>query len=287
MNKEKFICINGKIITSGKPVISIENRSFRYGDALFETIRIANGKVQFLPEHIKRLKYGMGVLKMNVPAYYSVEYFEREILTLANKNGVGEGGRVRLTIFRNEGGFYSPENNNVSFVMEAVPLAQAGYSLNSTGIVIDIFTGVKKSINILSDLKTANCLCYILAGIYKTENMLDDCIILNVHDNIAEAISSNVFIVKNGCLYTPSLDEGCVAGIMRGQIILIAGKAGIKVNECCLSQEDLSTADEVFLTDAINGIRWVSAYKEKKYVRDISLKLAGYLNKLNFTFASQ
>ena len=275
---EISVIIDGKLIAADTPVISIQNRAFRYADALFETIRIASGKVRFLAEHIKRMKYGMNILKMNIPADYTADYFEREILKLANKNKIGEGGRVRLTVFRNEGGFYTPSNNDVSYILEVASLDEVDYSLNSKGFVIDVFTEVKKPLNKLSNLKTTNCLYYILAGIYKTENTLDDFLILNEKGNIAEAISSNVFVIKNGDLYTPSLEEGCVAGIMRGQIINIAKKNGLKVNECSLTQDDLLIAEEVFLTNAVNGIRWVEIFREKEYNSEISKRLVNVLN---------
>ena len=275
---EISVILDGKLIAADTPVISIQNRAFRYADALFETIRITSGKVRFLAEHIKRMRYGMNILKMNIPADYTVEYFERKILKLANKNKISEGGRVRLTVFRNEGGFYTPSNNDVSYILEVTSLNEVDYSLNSNSFVIDVFTEVKKPLNKLSNLKTTNCLCYILAGIYKTENTLNDCLILNDKGNIAEAISSNVFVIKNGDLYTPSLEEGCVAGIMRGQIINIAKKNGLKVNECSLTQDDLLIAEEVFLTNAVNGIRWVEIFREKEYNSEISKRLVNVLN---------
>ena len=274
MKSSVYIAVNGEIISADSPVISIQNRGFRYGDAIFETIRIAMGKIQFLNEHIKRLKYGMNILKMNIPTDYTVDYFEREILKLANRNKIGEGGRVRLTVFRNEGGYYAPSNNDVSYIIEVTPLNEVGYSLNLNGFTIDVYTEVTKPLNKLSNLKTTNCLCYILAGIYKTENMLDDCLVLNDKGSIAEAISSNIFVVKNGDLYTPSLDEGCVAGIMRGQIISLAKTNGLKVNQCSISEDDLLIAEEIILTNAINGIRWVQAYKQKKYISNTSVRLS-------------
>jgi len=124
---KKFLNINGRIYPANSRLFGTGNRAFRYGDALFETIRIINGEACFLSDHFSRLKYGMTVLKMNIPDFFEELYFENEIKELLVKNGITEGGRVRLTVFRNDGGLYTPETNDVSYVLE-------GYSLNKKSL---------------------------------------------------------------------------------------------------------------------------------------------------------
>jgi branched-chain amino acid aminotransferase len=217
---------------------------------------------------------------MKQPAFLSVTFLEQAIWELAKKNNVLSDGRVRLTIFRNEGGYYVPTNNDVSYLLEVYPLAEKGYILNTKGYTVDLFNDFAKPINKLSALKSANCLIYVMAGIFKTENQLDDCLLQNDKQRIIEGINSNVFFVKSGEIYTASLDDGCVHGVMRKKIIELAKANKMIVHEITVTESQLLSADELFLTNAINGIRWVVAFKQKRYFNDTSKKLLEKLNEL-------
>jgi branched-subunit amino acid aminotransferase/4-amino-4-deoxychorismate lyase len=277
--KDSYCNYNGHLISIYEPVVSFANRAFRYGDALFETIRVVNGKAMFLLDHMRRIKLGMTTLRMNVPPDFNVENISRLIMELIHQNKLENDVRVRLTIFRNEGGFYTPKVNDISFLIETEELnEQGGYTLNEKGYEIEVFHDLKKNKNKLANLKSANALLYVLAGIYKKDIKMDDCIIINEDSNICEAISSNLFIVKNGALYTPALTEGCVDGVMRKQIINIAQQNRILCYEIPLVFNQMMNADEVFLTNAVHGVRWVELYKTKTY----SNKMAIFFNdKLN------
>ncbi len=277
--KDSYCNYNGHLISIYEPVVSFANRAFRYGDALFETIRVVNGRVMFLVDHMRRIKLGMTTLRMNVPLDFNADNITRLILELIKQNNLQNDVRVRLTIFRNEGGFYTPKVNDISFLIETEELdGQGGYSLNEKGIAMEVFHDLKKNKNKLANLKSGNALLYVLAGIYKKDIKMDDCIIINEDSNICEAISSNLFIVKNGALYTPALTEGCVDGVMRKQIINIAQQNRILCYEIPIVFNTIMNADEVFLTNAVHGIRWVELYKTKTY----SNKMAIYFNdKLN------
>ncbi len=277
---QQFINHNGNFLPADQPVVKATNRSFRYGDALFETIRIANFKPQFLKEHLQRLTNGMRVLKMQPNQLFSELFFEQAILELAQKNGVESDGRVRLTVYRNDGGYYAPSDNSVSYLLEVSSLAEKGYTLNQKGYTVDLYTEIKKSLGPLASIKSANSMLYVMAGIFKNANNLDDCILVNDKVSITEAISSNIFAVKNGVLYTSPIEDGCVNGVMRKKIIEIAESNRIAVYELSVMQSVLLGADELFLTNAINGIRWVVAYKQKRYFNTTSKKLTDKLNEL-------
>jgi len=271
---------NGNFILADSPVITANNRSFRYGDALFETIRITNYNPQFLKEHLIRLHAGMDILKMEMNPLLNSTYLEHAILELAQKNNITSDGRARLTVYRNEGGLYAPSDNKVSFLIEVDSLDEIGYTLNSKGYTVDLFTEFKKAQNNLSSIKYANSAIYVMAGIHKVQQQLDECLLLNDKHHIIEGISSNIFAVKNGVLYTPPVADGCVNGVMRKKIIEIAQANKIAVYEISVMQNVLLGADELFLTNTINGIRWVVAYKQKRYFNDTSKKLTEKLNEL-------
>ncbi|MEO6901910.1 MAG: aminotransferase class IV [Bacteroidia bacterium] len=276
----QYINHNGKLLPAIEPVLMVNNRSFRYGDGVFETIRFANNKPQFLAEHLQRIHEAMEVLKMNVNSFIDHTNIYEQIIALAEKNKVGTDARVRFTIYRNEGGLYTPESNDVSYVIEIEALEEQNYVLNLRGYNIDVYTEFKKQKNALSALKSANSSIYVMAGIFKKMHQFDECLILNDNHSIIEAISSNFFAVKNGVLYTPPVNDGCVNGIMRKIIIEIARSNRIAVHEISVMQSVLLGADELFLTNAVNGIRWIVAYKQKRYFNATSKKLIDSLNKL-------
>ena len=129
--------------------------------------------------------------------------------------------------------------------------------MNEKGIRLGIYDEIRKPIFALSNLKTGNALCYIMAGEFSHQNGYDDCLLLNENGNIVEAISSNVFLIKNKVLYTPSSSEGCVLGTMRKAVLQLGDGLVMDVKEKALTLQDLRNADEVFLTNAISGIVWV------------------------------
>jgi branched-chain amino acid aminotransferase len=261
-------------------VFTVNNRAFKYGDALFETIRIINGEPCFLEDHFMRLKKGMKVLKMH-SGVISFNDLKDQIVRLIEKNHIKKGGRIRLTVFRSADGLYTPEGDeSKSYVIEASPLNEDTYLLNDKGVSIDIYSEIKRRRDVLSQIKTTNNIPHVLTGIYKRENNLDDCIVLNDQDRIVEAISSNIFLYKNNNIYTPSLDEGCMDGVMRKQVLKIAKDLNINVFEGMVNGSMLLQADELFLTNAIKGIEWVVAYREKRYFNKATKEILEQLNKL-------
>lgn len=274
-------CIfNGHFISIYEPAISFTNRAFRYGDALFESIRVSNGEIMFLPDHIARIKLGMTVLRMNVPAEFKTENIKEMIQVLLLKNNLKQDARVRLTVLRNEGGYYAPETNDISFLIETETLLHKGYELNQKGLWVDIYAEIRKQINKLSTIKSTNALYYVMAGLAKQSMNLDECFLVNEHGHICEAISSNVFVVKNGSLFTAPLSEGCVAGVMRKQILNIAHHHKILCFENPITVNTLMNGDEIFLTNSIKGVQWVGQFKQKYYTNKMAVFFTEKLNQL-------
>lgn len=276
MSNNLYINFNGFLYLEEEKVFTAKNRGFKYGDALFESIRLINGKPCCLEDHFIRLKKGMAVLKMH-SANISFKDLKDQMIKLIEKNHIKKGGRVRLTVFRSGDGLYTPENEGKSYLIEAVPFKDNDYTLNENGLSIDVYNDLRRHRNILSQIKTTNNIPHVLAGIFTKENDLDDCIILNDQARIVEALSSNIFLYKNNNLYTPSLDEGCMDGIMRKQVLRIAKEMNINVFEGMVNGSMLLQADEMFLTNAIKGVQWVVSYRQKRYfnkaTKGIVLKL--------------
>jgi branched-chain amino acid aminotransferase len=274
-----FVNYNGKVLSESEGVIPVGNRAFQFGDGLFESVRVINGRPCFLDNHLNRLKLGLEALKIKVLPDFSFEHFEQEVLALIDKNGIKQGGRVRITVSRSGKGYYSPHDDaGVDYLIQAVPSEHNYFKLNERGVVLDIFTGMRKQINALSCYKTINCQIYIMASIYAKEHGLDNALLTNDSDIIIEAANSNMFIVSNGVLYTPPLTDGCLGGTMRMEVINTALRHDIKVYETSLRPQNLLVADELFLTNAIQGIQWVSSYRQKRYFNAMSQRITSYLN---------
>ncbi len=280
--KAKYIIHNGEYVNINTFGFYNTNRAFRYGDSLFETMHAYGAKVQFLNDHLSRLTSSMLTLKMEIPQEFSIQYLDLKIHKLLDRNKLYQGARIRFTVFRSDGGFYTPKTNKVSYIIESESISFSHYTLNNKGLQIDLFRKIRKPINLLSGLKSANALIFVMAGIHKKENKLDDCIIINEKGDICEFISSNIFIVKNDCIYTPSLQSGCIPGIIRNQIIKIAENPGFKIFEKNIKSETLSSVDEVFSTNAIQGIQWIGGYKNKRYYNKVSTELIDILNEKTF-----
>lgn len=273
-----FVNNNGEVIPANEYSIKPGNRGFLYGDGLFETVRIFNGKPINFENHFKRLMKGAKGIKMRVPTYFNQQFLLDKVIELIQKSEISEGGRCRISLDRVAGGTYKPESNEVTFFIDVHPMNENEFSLNSKGWEIDVYIDHKKPKNELSNLKTKNGLIYVLASIAAQEKGLDDLLITNTNNGIIEGTSSNLFVVSNGVLYTPGLAEGCLAGTMRMQVINLALENGMKVYECNILPSNLLVADEVFLTNSIKGITWVGGYRTKRYFNNTVRKLVALLN---------
>jgi len=273
-----YVNNNGTIFSNDAPTIHAGNRGHLYGDGVFESIRIMAGKPINLQNHVARMIQGANVLKINTPTHYTAAFFEEKILELIEKSGIKEGGRCRMSIDRATGGAYLPESNDSTFYIEVYPYDVSHFELNAKGLEVDIYRDIKLYKNFLSNYKTKTGIPYVMASISANERGLDDLFLTNDKGNILESGSFNIFIVSNGVLYTPGLEEGCIAGTMRMQIINLAVKNNIKIYECSILPQNLLSADEVFFTNAIRGINWVGAYRTKRYQNNMSRRLVVLLN---------
>jgi branched-chain amino acid aminotransferase len=276
----RYLSYNGEFILSNEFKISPDNRAFNYGDGIFETIRCLNSKPLFFDKHYQRLRNALYELQIDLPSLFSEDFFRNNIYKLLQKNRIYKGARVRLNIFRSEGGLYTPTDNNAEFVMSVKELEDEVFTLNTEGITIDIYDELFKPVNSFSQFKTNNALLYILAAKWKARMNLGDCIIKNQDGFLIEGVSSNVFCVIDNKIITPAVEAGCVNGTMRATIFEIADQLKIPVVETLkLNAKVLSQADEIFFTNAIQGIVWAVSFKERRYFHFVASKLLVGLNK--------
>jgi branched-chain amino acid aminotransferase len=272
-----YISLNGKLLQFDAPVLAISNRSFRYGDALFETIKCVNGVPLFLEAHLQRLYAGMELMEYDWSDQLLKTVLNEEVKRLLLRNRHKDGARLRLTIFRNDGGRYTPETNEISVLLETEQ-DNNSYTLNSDGISLGIYEEVFKPIHTFNNLKSANSLLFVKAGIAKKKLGLDELIILNSKGLVCETISSNIFMVIHNRLVTPPLSEGCLPGVMRQNILALAPTLGLEILETPIGVNALEQAEEVFISNAVNGVQWVKGYQNKRYFHKVAQKVIVELN---------
>ena len=261
---------NGTLLPAGSLILKAPNRGFHYGDGLFETLLVRDGRIRLRAAHFNRLFAGMTRLRYTLLPLFTPEKLEAGILQLCERNGHIDLARVRLTIYRADGGLYDPEDLHPRYLIESWPLNPEDISLNEKGLAIDVYPDGMKPCDALANIKSNNFLVYAVAALYAKEHGLNDCLVRNVHGRLADSTIANLFYRKDRELFTPPLSEGCVAGVMRSFLLSALPNAGFPVYERPVTAEDLLNADEIFLSNAIRGIRWVQTFRTSRYTGDLS-----------------
>lgn len=275
-----MININGTIFEDSKAKLSINNRGFAYGDAVFETIKVNNNKPVFWEAHYFRLMASMRILRMEIPMNFTPEFLETQIQDLVSSMpSKSISNRVKLTVFRNTGGYYTPNSNDVSYIITVSELESDLYQISDDHYEIELFKDYLVSPNLLSTLKTNNKAVNVVGSIFAKENNYHNCLLLNTNKSIIEALNGNVFLVQGNSIKTPPLADGCLKGIVREQLIEIITKSpDYDLIEASVSPFELQKADEIFITNVIQGIVPVTKFRKKVYT---SVTSKAFLKMLN------
>ena len=266
-----MVNFNGTLFPADQTLFKAGNRAFLYGDRLFETIRYQNGKLLFWEDHYFRMMGGACIFRMDIPIHLNIDFFEEQIINTIQASKLADtSARVRLSIFRTDGGFYKPTDRSLEYLIEVEKLDSSDFSLNSKGLEIDVFYDHLKARQTFSNIKGGNSMISVLSSIYADENGLDEAIILNSESHICETTASNIFVVIGDHIYTPALSTGCVDGIIRKQILDHISSWGYILEEKNMKPFELIMANEVFLTNSISGIQWVGGYKNKTYQKEVT-----------------
>lgn len=273
-----MINFNGNIVAQDDNILT-QNRAFLYGDGVFETLKIVNHKILFLEDHYFRLMASMRVVRMEIPMNFTMEYFEQQVLSLANQKNISSSARARITVFRKDGGLYLPKTNEVSFLIHATALESTSYAINTGEYEVDLYKDFYVTKQLLSSIKTTNKMINVTGSIFAHENGLANCLLVNDTKNVVEGLQGNLFMLVGKKLITPPISEGCLNGIMRKQIVALAKKVeGIEVAEEIISPFDLQKADELFLTNVITGIQPITKYRKKEFTSNLAHLLVQKLN---------
>jgi len=270
-----MISINGLIQEESQ--ISIENnRGFLFGDALFDTLIYRNNKFVFLEAHYFRLLASMRQLRMDIPTFFTQDYWEEQVFKTIKANSL-QDSRIRTSVYRASKGLYTPSTNKVHFVIQVTPLIDSSKSIYKLGIYKENFVNTSP----ISNLKTTNRITNVLASIFANENEFDNCLLLNHKKQIAEVNNANIFLVIKNKIITPLLSEGCINGIVRLKLIeLLKKEPNFEIIETTINPFDLLKADEVFISNSVVGIQAITHFKKKIYTTEVSDKLKRKLAEL-------
>ena len=273
-----MIILNGTIETETHALAT--NRGFKFGDAVFETMRINKGKLLYAEDHYFRLMAAMRIMRMEIPMPFTLEFFEAEVVRLVTEKGLEQGAaRARFTVYRDAAGLYTPNHNEVAYLIEASALEHSAYVLQKGDYEVDLYKDFYVSAQLLSTIKTNNKAINVIAGIFAKENELDNCLLLNEKKQVVEALNGNLFLVKGNTIKTPPIEDGCLKGILRKQLIAhIQQNEDLELVEASISPFELQKADELFITNVIQGIVSISKYRKKQFSNAVAELLTETLN---------
>jgi len=256
---------NGSLTSEEDFTLSPDNRAFKYGDGIFDTLKFQDGEICFLEDHYFRLMSSMRMLRMRIPMDFTLDYYQEQIRTTLEANNLDHEGRIRVNVFRKDGGLYTPPSNEINFMIQVSVLPK----FNKQLVEIELFKDFPIASGLLSTIKTNNKMVNVLGSIFAKENDYQNCILINEKKEVVEALNSNIFLIKGKEVLTPSLESGCLNGIIRKRLIQMLKKhENFEVHELSISPFDLLKADEVFLTNSIREIQSVDKYRKKKYGND-------------------
>lgn len=277
-----MVNFNGSLIDSAESFFTSENRGYKYGDALFETLKVVNGKIFFWEDHYFRLMASMRIMRMDIPMNFTMEFLEAEILKTIEANNLSNtSARVRLNVDRGEGGKYLPgKTSKVAFNIVVETFNEPFYSVkDGQTYEVDLYKDFFIAPGLLSGLKNNNKAVQVMGSIYAQENDLENCLVLNTNKSVIEALNGNLFLVKGDKIKTPPLEDGCLKGVMRKQVLEILSKdVNLYTEETSISPFELQKADELFITNVIKGIVPITKYRKKTYGCELAKALTSKLN---------
>ncbi len=276
-----YICLKGEIFPSKFAQLSLGNRAFRFGEGVMEEMRTSGIRVPFFHEHFERLTRALNILGVSYISAFTEDSLLRSVELLIHRKKLYNTNKIKITFWREDDGELLSGKNGVQYLIEAEALEEKSFTLNERGLYADFLPGLYKSKSFLSPFKTTNELFTIQALAYAKREKLGACMICNPEGKIVEEATSNIFFANGKTIYTPAVEAGCVDGIMRKKVLEIADKEGyIIVETDPLPTSFIFEVEEVFLTDDVYGIRWVTGFKHKRFRRKRSVDFVTKLNQL-------
>ena len=268
-----FIDHNGDYVDSAEAILSAENRAFNYGDSIFETVQVNDGQIMFWEDHFNRLSHALSVMDMQLPVFVDWEFLYNSILKLAEKNECLQSSRIKVNVYREGEGRYTPDGRDAAYIIRAYPRTKPESEDFIDDMSVSLFDEVRKPIHPISNFKNGSSMIYILAGLHAKKSGFDDALITNTDGYIVDAVNSSVFIVKNGTVVTSPVEIGCIDGVMRRQVIKVCKEIGISIEIKPVSPDEVADADELFMTNVIQIIKSAKSFNGRGMGSEIGKKI--------------
>lgn len=244
--------------------MGLQNRLFQYNDGAFETLMMERGEVRFLRDHLLRLRKALEVLKLEEPALLQEEQGLREkILEVSALNGLGLSSRVKLKVWRAGKGLFTPERMDPEILVTVQPPVTHPPVIQRAGIC----EGVRNRFTPFSFFKGPYSLHYVMAAIERQEKNLNEIILLDEQGHVSEAGTSNVFWVRGNTLFTPSLETGCIDGVMRVQVQRTCAEEKVPLKTGLFRPEEMLGTEAVF-TSNVTGLYPIAELEGQNFVVD-------------------
>ncbi len=271
-----YIFLNGKIISDTEGHISLKDRGFLYGDGIFETLRSYNGTPFKLAEHLERLH--SSARKLIIPFEYTIKELSKNVKELVKINNISDA-YIRITLSRGIGNIGLGINDNLesTLLIQSKPFMSYEKELYKKGMSLNVSRARRSTSCPISCHKTTNLLTSILLKEEAKEKSAQESIILNTDGYVAECIVSNIFIVDNRKVMTPSLDTNILPGITREIVLDICKDNNISVSEDRFRIETVIKADEVFITNSLMEIMPIAEVEGNKIGKAIPGEITSQL----------
>ncbi len=252
---------DGNLVDLNQIHLDPENRAFQYGDGIFETILFQNGKIRLLEDHLDRIKEGCDAISLELPEYFNSEYLDLQVRILISENELSPTVRIKLMVWRKTGGLYEPEYQTAHHL---ILVRNWVYQTPRVTGRVGFCSRIMNYPSPWSNFKTQSSLPYVLAGIEKKERKLDDIILTDHEGHVSELLYSNIFWIKDHKFYTPSLETGCIRGVMRTFLLRKLRMMNRPVFEVKVPKDLLLDADFVFSAN-VGGLRPVTDIEDQKF----------------------
>lgn len=273
-----YMIFNGRLVKEDEISFPEFSRAVLFGDGIFETMRVHQNHIFFRDHHLERCKNGMGILGLKSGTLDLAE-LDAHINILSEALNISSM-RVRLTIFRIGAGFYKPASGGYSWMLQAEEINGPQYKLNTEGLNVGVSSATILCKHQTSECKTISALNYVIAARECEQLGYDDLVINDVNGTPSEAISSNIYFLQGNELLTPDTASGCVKGVIRSVLFNHLTEIGITLRACQITPEIIDRSKSMYLTNTVNGIRWVSEFDGKTYDEGPCLNILNLLNKL-------
>ncbi len=268
-----LLFLDGQFYRDDKAIAGAHSRALRYGDGLFETMICVQGRIPLEELHYERLFQGMHLLGFDTGSVVQPAYFREKIRQLLHRNGQEHAARIRLMVMRGDGAPFDIHHQYPHHLVQTEPLPAAHLHWQENGYELGFHHLARKSMDALANCKSNNYLPSLLAGREAKQQKWNDAILLNNAGRVCETSIANVFFLREGQWHTPALTEGPVAGTLRRYIIEKLSASGETVLERPVETTELLNAEEIFVCNAVYGIRSVQKIGEKIYSQQATRKL--------------